>query len=261
MIKMIALLAFLTVPVSSFAEQFCMKAIKDDKKTELENLSAYVSRFIPTKSEGYVFIGGNHEYFKYRIPYSDNGGHHKQWFACINSEVESFDVVRDDSYELLLARIEYFKQAVEGRRSKSEIASDAAKVCFADHSNSRLEAYYDCDRKISEDINNRTFANEFSEELFKSIETLAENGNLMAQYNMVNMKLDGVGTKIDVLSAYAWGLVATTVNPPFGKKVVDDIYKYLNPDERREAELLSIKYLMNYSKIYERPSITILNPT
>lgn len=260
MYRLISILGVIIVTIispPSVAKNICPALVIDNNKSGLENASLYINQFIPIH-ENQIFIDKNSEHVKRNIIYTYNTKKYKQWLACINHELQAFNL--DNHYPLLSAKLNYLNQTAEGRLTKSEIILNAVTVCLNDHED-EFEIYYSCVEKIAHRLNNKRQDNEFSDALFQRIEALAKEGNLIAQYNMAAIQLYGVGTKIDIPSAYAWAIVASTVNPPFGKKMADDLYTNLNSDEKRQAELLSMRYLSDYSKIYQRPSITILNST
>jgi len=256
---LLLILTFFCSP--AIAKQICISPIKDNDKSEIENLEHYLSSFVPTQKHG-IFITNTKE-LQGRAHYTKNDDLREKWLRCIHKEFNSFQIEISDEYLLLQARLEYFSQAAEGKLSKIEfLNNEDVHFCFyndASFDNLKEPGVSDeCIDKKIEKINNHNHPNEFNKQWFERVERLAKKGYLQAQYNMMEIKRYGVGTKIDIIEAYAWGLVASTVNPPFGKGFVDNIYLHLSLKQQRQAELLSIEYLKNYSNIYDQPTIVIL---
>jgi len=251
----ILLLILISFSSPALSKMQCPVISDTETKTELENLSIYISKITPIKEHQVFIQTENNHYTKIT-----NSSHFENIIQCAYKKINSMELEKNDFYELLLLRLDYLSEKNQRRLTKSEIIYEATFDCF-DHENfdlSETSPSYLCASEIAERLNNHRQPSEFSESWFQRIEALAKKGNLIAQYNMVEINRYGVGTKIDLISAYAWSLVASTVNPPFGKSQTDEMYDNFNFDEKRKAQLLAMKYLRDYSKIYERPSITIL---
>lgn len=221
--KTITLLILLVISMPVIAEQACIQPPKDKNKTGFENASAYLDRILRVRENG-VFVGFN------KVSNHIVHSNFKTPLTCAPKELESFNLERNENYELLLVRLEYYIEVNNNKKLKVDIISAKTEACTTNNDfwnggddSFGLEAEEKakaCFEKKFEEINNTRQPNEFSDELFKRIQSLAKNGNVTAQYNMVPIQRFGMGTKINIASAYAWGLVATTVNPPFGKKAI-----------------------------------------
>jgi len=122
---------------------------------------------------------------------------------------------------------------------------------------------YDDFLKYVDLVNAKNYPTDFSEEITGNVEywfrAAAEAGHIQAQFYMGALAYHGIGRDINLIESYAWYALAVAQNPPFGKERRDQRAVEITEEELYNAEGLAMEYMRKYSKLYDRPSHTMIH--
>lgn len=104
--------------------------------------------------------------------------------------------------------------------------------------------------------------NRYPEDFDTEIEALyraaAEQGHVDAQFALSDALERGVGVCPDQKQAFAWAYVAAIQKPPFGRERLEELARWLSIEERMEAQWIGDEYVREYTSVWERPSVTLI---